>query len=181
MLQNMEKNIQAEGKKEQALFDKYMCYCQNAGGDLSKSIADADTKIPQLGADIKSAEATNVQLKEDLKQHQVDRSAAKAAVAEATTLRQKEAAAYAKESDEMKANIAAVSKATTAIEQGMGGAFVQTGSGRVLQRLVQNSQSLADNERAQLMSFLSGSQGDNYAPASGEITGILKTMHDEMS
>merc|ERR1719446_271163 len=181
MLQNMEKNIQAEGKKEQALFDKYMCYCKNAGGDLSKSIADADTKVPQLGADIKAAEATNAQLKEDLKQHQVDRSAAKAAVAEATTLREKEAAEYAKESNEMKANIAAVSKATTAIEQGMGGAFVQTGSGRVLQRLVQNSQSLADNERAQLMSFLSGSQGENYAPASGEITGILKTMHDEMS
>merc|ERR1719446_1828406 len=179
MLQNMEKKIQAEGKKEQALFDKYMCYCKNAGGDLSKSIADADTKIPQLGSDIEAAEATNAQLKEDLKQHQVDRSAAKEAVAEATALRQKEAAEYAKESNEMKANIAAVAKATTAIEQGMGGAFLQTGSGAVLRHLVQNSQKLADDERAQLMSFLS--QGENYAPASGEITGILKTMHDEMS
>merc|ERR1719281_2090540 len=181
MLQNMEKKVKAEGEKEAALFEKYMCYCKNAGGDLSKSIADADTKIPQLGSDIKAAEATNAQLKEDLKQHQVDRSAAKSAVAEATALRQKEAAEYAKESNEMKANIAAVSKATTAIEQGMGGAFVQTGSGAVLKHLVQNSQSLADNERAQLMSFLSGTQGDSYAPASGEITGILKTMHDEMS
>merc|ERR1719281_663460 len=167
MLQNMEKKIQAEGEKEAELFDKYMCYCKNAGGDLSKSIADADTKIPQLGSDIKAAEATNAQLKEDLKQHQVDRSAAKAAVAEATTLREKEAADYAKESNEMKANIAAVGKATTAIEQGMGSAFMQTGSGSVLRRLVQNSQSLADNERAQLVSFLSGT--DNYAPASGEI------------
>merc|ERR1719267_507606 len=134
MLQNMEKKIQAEGEKEAALFEKYMCYCKNAGGDLGKSIADAETKIPQLGSDIEAAEATNAQLKEDLKQHQVDRSAAKEAVAEATTLRQKEAAAYAKESNEMKANIAAVAKATTAIEKGMGGAFVQTGSGRVLQR-----------------------------------------------
>ena len=56
-------------------------YCKNSGGDLSKSIGDAGTKIPQLGADIKEAEAKNAQLKEDLKQHQVDRSAAKAAVA----------------------------------------------------------------------------------------------------
>merc|ERR1719379_941885 len=31
------------------------------------------------------------------------------------------------------------------------------------------------------MSFLSGTQIDGYAPASGEIIGILKTMHDEMS
>merc|ERR1719235_1154232 len=160
MLQNMQKKIQAEGQKEAALFEKYMCYCKNAGGDLGKSIADANTKIPQLQSDIEAAEATNAQLKEDLKQHQVDRSAAKAAVAEATTLREKEAAEYAKESNEMKANIAAVGKATTAIEQGMGSAFMQTGSGAVLRRVVQNSQQLADAERAQLMSFLS--QGENY-------------------
>merc|ERR1719217_2037722 len=32
-----------------------------------------------------------------------------------------------------------------------------------------------------LVSFLSGSQGEDYAPASGEIVGILKTMHDEMT
>merc|ERR1719482_816106 len=63
----------------------------------------------------------------------------------------------------------------------MGAAFMQTGSGAVLKRLVQNSASLADGERAQLVAFLSGTQGENYAPASGEITGILKTMHDEMS
>jgi len=31
------------------------------------------------------------------------------------------------------------------------------------------------------VSFLSAAQGENYAPASGEITGILKTMHDEMT
>merc|ERR1719364_340670 len=111
MLQNMQKKVQAEGEKEKELFDKYMCYCSNAGGDLSKSIADADTKIPQLGADIKADDAALAQLKEDLKQHQVDRSAAKEAVAEATTLRQKEAAAYAKESSELNANLAALSKA----------------------------------------------------------------------
>merc|ERR1719453_1382150 len=124
MLQAMEKKVQAEAEKEKELFDKYMCYCKTSGGDLSKSIGDANTKIPQLGSDIKEAEAKNAQLKEDLKQHQVDRSAAKQAVADATALRSKEAGEYAKEAAESKANIAAVAKATTAIEKGMGGAFV---------------------------------------------------------
>merc|ERR1719389_1586618 len=100
MLQTMEKKVTAEGEKEAELFEKYMCYCKTSGGDLSKSIGDANTKIPQLGADIKEAEAKNAQLKEDLKQHQADRSAAKAAVADATTLREKEAGEYAKESNE---------------------------------------------------------------------------------
>merc|ERR1719261_1222986 len=102
MLQAMQKKVEAEGEKEQALFDKYMCYCKTGGAALSKSIGDADTKIPQLGSDIKEAEAKQAQLKEDLKQHQLDRSAAKSAVAEATTLREKEAAAFAKESSEAK-------------------------------------------------------------------------------
>merc|ERR1719478_185789 len=181
MLQNMQKKVQAEGEKEAALFEKYMCYCSNAGGDLSKSIADANTKIPQLGADIKADEAALAQLKEDLKQHQVDRSAAKAAVAEATALREKEAGEYAKESNELKANIAAVAKATTAIEKGMGGAFLQTNTASVLQQLVKKSEKIDDTDREQLLSFLSGSQGEDYAPQSGQITGILKTMHDEMS
>merc|ERR1719262_1932104 len=77
MLQNMQKKVEAEGEKEKELFEKYMCYCKNAGGDLGKSIADAGTKMPQLEADIKEAESQKAQLEEDLKQHQTDRSAAK--------------------------------------------------------------------------------------------------------
>ena len=38
--------VTAEGKKKEALFDKYMCYGQNADETLAKSIADAETKIP---------------------------------------------------------------------------------------------------------------------------------------
>merc|ERR1719327_800596 len=105
MLEAMVQKVEAEGKKEQELFDKYMCYCKTSGGDLTASISSAETKIPQVGSDIKEGEASKTQMEEDLKQHQVDRSAAKAAIAEATTLREKEAAAYAKEAAEAKANI----------------------------------------------------------------------------
>merc|ERR1719375_470788 len=155
------------------MFDKYMCYCKTSGGDLQASINAADTKVPQLESDIKEGEAKKAQLDEDIKQHQVDRSAAKAAMAEATTLREKEAAAYAKEAAKDAANIAAVAKATTAIEKGMGGAFLQTSAANVLRRLAQ------ERQEQDLVAFLSSSS--DYAPASGEITGILKTMHDEIS
>jgi outer membrane murein-binding lipoprotein Lpp len=175
MLQSMVKKVEAEGEKEKELFEKYMCYCKTSGGDLSKSISDADTKMPELAADIKEGEAKKTQLDEDIKQHQVDRSAAKEAMASATALREKEAAAYAKESSEDAANIAAVEKATAAIEKGMSGAFLQTNAANILRRLAEK------REEADLVSFLSGAQSEDYAPASGEITGILKTMHDEMT
>merc|ERR1719482_1525506 len=70
MLQNMEKKVVAEGEKEKELFEKYMCYCQTSGGDLKKSIGDAETKAPQLEADIKEGEAKKKQLDEDVKQAQ---------------------------------------------------------------------------------------------------------------
>merc|ERR1719356_660942 len=70
MLQNMVKKVEAEGEKEQELFDKYMCYCKTSGGDLAKSISDAETKGPQLESDIKESEAKKAQFEEDLKQHQ---------------------------------------------------------------------------------------------------------------
>merc|ERR1719299_142765 len=137
MLQNMVKKVEAEGEKEKELFEKYMCYCKTSGGDLSKSISDAGTKIPELEADIKEGEAKKKQLDEDIKQHQADRSAAKTAMAEATSLRKKEADAYAKESAEDSANIAAVEKATVAIEKGMGSAFLQTSTANVLLRIAE--------------------------------------------
>jgi chromosome segregation ATPase len=173
MLENMVKKVQAEGEKEKELFDKYMCYCKTSGGDLGKSISDAETKIPELDSDIKESEAKKTQLKEDLKQHQADRSAAKEAMASATALREKEAAEYAKVSSEDSVNIAAVEAATTAIEKGMGAAFVQTNAAQVLRRLAEKKQ------EDDLVSFLSG--GEGYAPAAGQIVGILKEMHDEMT
>jgi len=179
MLQNMQKKVEAEGEAEKKLFDNFMCYCKNGAGALSKSIADAGTRIPELGADISAGEAKKAQLDEDIKQHQVDRSAAKEAMGSATALREKEAAAYATESSEAKANIAAVNKATTAIEKGMGAAFLQTTTASILKRVVQKSEDSQDRDT--LTAFLSGSQSEGYAPASGEITGILKTMHDEMT
>jgi predicted nucleic acid-binding Zn-ribbon protein len=173
MLQNMQKKVEAEGEKEKELFDKYMCYCKTSGGDLSKSIADAGTKMPQLEADIKEGEAKKKQLDEDIKTAQADRSAAKTAMADATALRKKEAAAYEKESSEDSANMAATAKAMTAIEKVMGAAFLQTPTANILRKVAEKRQ----NE--DVLAFLS--QGMGYAPASGEIVGILKTMHDEMT
>merc|ERR1719424_2381580 len=91
----------------------------------------------------------------------------------ATALRTKEAGAYAKESAEDAANIAATANAMTAIEKGMGGAFLQTSAATILRQLAEKRQ------EEELVSFLSATEG--YAPASGEIVGILKTMHDEMA
>merc|ERR550514_75523 len=136
MLQMMVKKIEAEAAKETELYDKYMCYCKTSDETLGKSIADANTKMPQLASDIKEAEAEKAQLESDLEAHQTDRDSAKAAMAKATEIREKEAAAFAKEESNDKANIDALNKATAAIEKGMSGGFLQTSAAGVLKKLV---------------------------------------------
>merc|ERR1719217_1962041 len=69
LLQQMAKKVEAEGKAQQELYEKFMCYCKSSGEELGKSISDAQTKIPQLESDIKEAEAEKAQLEADLKQH----------------------------------------------------------------------------------------------------------------
>merc|ERR1719408_443130 len=178
MLQAMQKKVTAEGEKEQELFDKFMCYCKNGDEALAKSISEAEAKMPQVTSDIEEAEAQVKQLKEDLKQHQTDRAAAKSAMAEATSIREKEAAAFAAEKAELDANIAATDKATAAVEKGMAGSFLQTNDAQILRKLATDS-SMDDYDREELTSFLSS--GSSYAPASGQITGILKQMSDTMT
>merc|ERR1719272_517248 len=160
------------------MYDQYMCYCNNADGTLGKSISDAETKIPQVESSIKEGAAEKKQLEADLKAAQTGRVEAKGAIAKATAIREKEAAVYAKVKSDAEANIGALAKAIPAIEKGMGGAFLQTSSAAVL-REISVSASMIPADRDILASFLS--EGSNYAPKSGEIVGILKTLHDEMT
>mmetsp|Transcript_76664 Transcript_76664/g.119788 ORF Transcript_76664/g.119788 Transcript_76664/m.119788 type:complete len:710 (-) Transcript_76664:85-2214(-) len=179
MLQSMQKKVTAEGEKEKDLFDKFMCYCKNGKGALEGSIEAGKSKSEQLTASIKETSATLTQTKADLKTAQTDRKDAKEAVAKATSLREKEAAAFAKESSDLKTNIAALTKATAAIEKGMGGAFLQTSTASILKQL-SITMEISTVDREMLTSFLTQGQGAGYAPQSGQIVGILKQMTDTM-
>merc|ERR1719262_1307738 len=177
----MQKKVIAEGEKEAELFEKFMCYCKSSGSTLEKSIADANTKIPDVQSEIEEAESHKAQLEAEGKQHQQDRADAKAAMAEAQAQREKEAAAFAKEKSEFDANVAAMLKAIAALEKGMAGAFLQTGAASVLRKLVLSaSVELSDFDRDLVTSFLASgtSEQEGYAPQSGEIVGILKQMVD---
>eukprot|EP00747_Dinoflagellata_sp_TGD_P143890 gnl/TRDRNA2_/TRDRNA2_176441_c12_seq21.p1 gnl/TRDRNA2_/TRDRNA2_176441_c12~~gnl/TRDRNA2_/TRDRNA2_176441_c12_seq21.p1 ORF type:complete len:691 (+),score=253.38 gnl/TRDRNA2_/TRDRNA2_176441_c12_seq21:54-2126(+) len=185
LLQKMEGTVQAEGEKEKELFDKYMCYCKTGSETLGKSIADANTKIPQVQSSIESGEETKATLESEVKTHKTDREAAKSAMGEATGLREKEAAAFASDKAESQANLAALAKATTAIEKGMSGSFLQSAAAGTLRKMMESETlNIGDYDRQTITVFLSEQQSesedDSYSPSSGQITGILKQMKDTM-
>jgi len=182
MLQKMQAKVQEEGEKETALFEKYMCYCSQAGGDLAKSIEKAGSSISEFGTKIKAAQDQMTQLKDQLKEAQAERAAAKDAMSQAMAVREKEAQSFLAEKQAGDKDLKAALKAINAIETGVAGAFLQTESAHILQEFAANKRDmLDDDDRTDLLSFLSGSQNSDYAPQSGQILGILKQMADEMS
>jgi len=181
MLQDMQQKVTEEGEADENLYNKFMCYCKTNGNDLADSIAHAETKVPELGTEIEESEAKKAQLDEDVAKAQKDRASAKTSMLDATAVREKEAAAFASEKNDLDTNIAAIRKAVAALEAGSYAAFVQTDAGAVLQKMLSSKQQIFDSVRPEMLSFLSGAVDGGYAPQSGEVIGILKELDDQMS
>merc|ERR1712085_103223 len=138
-------------------------------------------KIPELASSIEAGKSRKTQLESDLKSHKADRRTAKDSIAEATSIREKEKAVFDKDHADLTANLAATRKATAAIAKGMEGAFLQTSAADVLRNLVNSREGMTDSDRRDVLAFLAGGQQGEYAPASGEIVGVLKQMADTMA
>merc|ERR1719321_2346627 len=126
LLENMQKEIEAEGEKEKVLFDNFMCFCDNGAGDLLKAANEAEAQNKAATAQLEQDSSEKAQLEEDIKTHTSDFQAATKDLEEATTIRDKEKSEFGATVATKKSSEAALGKAIPAIEKGMGGAsFVQ--------------------------------------------------------
>merc|ERR1719379_3111151 len=179
LMQNMQKEIEAEGAKEKELFDKFMCYCSSNNGELTKAVADAKATVEEMTAKLKSEEAEKAQTAQELIDHKKDRESAKEDMAEATMTREKEANEFAELKADSETNIAAMGKAIPALEKGMGGAALLQMPGMAgLHKLIESYPNMEAVDRRNTLAFLDQSSGE-YTAGSGEIVGILKAMKDE--
>jgi len=184
LLQSMAKKIEKEGEEEKKLFENFMCYCKTGGNDLTVSISESQAQVPAIQSDIEEAISNSAHLKLDLKRHQADRTHAKSAMAEANTLREKEAAAFNAEAAELKGYVDSLAGAIPAIQNGMAGTgLLQSQAAQVAQvrNALAKDQSLTDYDRQSVLVFLAGSTdgtSSRYVPKGGEIVGILKDMKD---
>merc|ERR1719221_1202882 len=87
LLQTLQKKVEAEGKKEKELYEKFMCYCNGGKKELEASVAAAEDKVPSVGSDIKALEGKISQLKSGLSEAQTNRDTAKATMAKAAAVR----------------------------------------------------------------------------------------------
>merc|ERR1719326_1354692 len=176
MLQDMQKTVEDEGKKEQDLFDKFMCYCSGGEGALEASIKEGNAQIEQLTAAIERGTAEKSQLDQDVATHKADRESAEKTIKESTAMREKEAAEYAATSGDMKSNMNAMDGALESLKKGLSASLLQTGVGALLRNVVKTSPAVRNAEREMLLSYLE--TGSGMEGGSDQIIGIVEQMKE---
>merc|ERR1719440_2151539 len=126
MLQMMQRKVEQEGKTEQDLFEKFMCYCKNGASSLETSVKDGEQKVTLLESSIEEADALKKQLDGDIAKAKADQAEVKDTLGKAKALRQKEHSSFVKVSGEARKNIAAMESAMSSISKGMGASFLQS-------------------------------------------------------
>jgi len=177
MLQAMQTKVIAEGTKEKELHDKFVCYCNTYSNvQLRKECAVARAKIEELTSAIEASTGELSQLHEDLKTHASEETAAKTAMSEAHALREKEASTFSAADADSSKNIAAIKKAIAAIKKGIGMKFLQTNEAQDLQRLLITRQDVSDDDKKDVIAFLSGKESAPSEVIIGVLENLLTTM-----
>merc|ERR1719197_1983335 len=107
LMQDMQKEIEAEGEKEKVLYDNFMCFCETGAADLAKGAETAKAKIEEFSSKLEQETAEKTQIDQELVEHKADRESARKDVDEATGIRNKEKADYDAIAADSAANIKA--------------------------------------------------------------------------
>merc|ERR1719172_101388 len=164
-------------KAAEEAFEKFMCYCDGNTDGMKKSAEEGAQKAAELSSKLEALKAEKAQLEQELKDHQSSRETAKQDQEKAASIREKENADFVAASADMSTNIAAMKGAIAALEKGMGLIQMAASQKSVLERAVASTTQLDDYQRESVTDFL---QGKDTAQSSGEITGMLKAMLEEM-
>mmetsp|Transcript_4865 Transcript_4865/g.10705 ORF Transcript_4865/g.10705 Transcript_4865/m.10705 type:complete len:701 (+) Transcript_4865:90-2192(+) len=203
LLNELKAKIEADGKGEQKIYDKFACWCEKTTARKAKDIADAKEHIEELSVEIQKRKGQLGSLTAELAQLKKDLASNKASQKEATSLRGKENAEYQQTKNEMEEAIGALEKAINALSgagmPGAGSSLItkEAKQARIMDvaadlrgALEMAPRGIVTREQAASVSGFfanpgsfaqtgAGSKGvDAYAPASGEIVGILKDMFD---
>jgi len=192
LLNEMQSKVEADGAKEEQMYNKFACWCENSAKRKAAAIESAQSEMRKLGQEILSLKGKVAVLTSEMEQLAEDMKENEKAQGKATAVRTKENKEFTKETDEIKEAMAALDRAITTLVAGTQDTeLLQTGVGMQLQALqgVKASlEALPDAATARLtpkkMSMLRqyatelSQHKSKYTPASAEIQGILGDMYE---
>jgi hypothetical protein len=193
LLETMEGQVEADGKHEQQIYDKYACWCEKTSQRKADDIDQARMDLRALGQQILTLKgkiatltAEIAELEEHIKEIIEEQE-------ELTTIREKENAAYQAEAAETKEALAALQDAINVLVAGTikhtpaGESLMQSAElmqsrsavAKVLGALPAKLKSLPVTQISFLNEFSKATSG--YAPQSATIQGMLVDMYSTFS
>merc|ERR1719310_127433 len=172
--------MEAEGEKDQEIYDKMACWCDTNDKEKNKAIGEAETRLKDLTSAIEELTASSARLNTEIKNLEQEVAANQEALDKATALRKKQLAEFNAEEKDVLQSISALKSAITVLAKHQGGSLLEVTS--TLKQAMSKHEHLLQgvltrSERKKAMAFLQ--TGDKAAaPQSGEIFGILEQMKE---
>jgi len=191
LLKDMQKELEAEAKADQEIYDQFSCWCSTNDAEKSKAIKDAEAKIKDLNIAIEEFTATSTRLSAEIKMLEEEMAKNQDALAKATAMRMKEQGEFNEEEKDLLQSVKALKSAITVLGKHHSAALLQAQTHSstkmmqvitTLQHEMQKHGALLDGvltptQKKQIAGFVQQApSAGSYAPASGQILGILKQM-----
>jgi len=187
-LETMQGELKDEAEKDQAAYEKMQCWCEGGEEAKKKSIADCQTKIDALPPVIEANNAKAMQVTNDLEALRKALVDNESGLKEAQALRYKEAEDFMQEERDNEDTIRGCKMALNVLSTNHDSAFPQEAVTQVKQVLRKHRvlepamlEKLKTQPGHKLVTALTQKNPhlQEYAPQSGELVGMLKTMLEE--
>jgi len=194
LLQDMLKQLEKEAEEDEEVYEALSCWCATNDKAKTKSIADAETRIKALTTKIEQLTANSARLNSEIESLDKEVTANKAALADATGMREKQLKEFNAEEADALNSIELLGAALETLGKHHGSALLQipdsdaTSIATTLQHeLSVNAKQydgvITPSQKRMVDAFVQnqvmpGSSGSSYEPKSGAIFGILQQMKE---
>jgi len=176
LLTDLKEKLLMDEKGEQKVYDKYACWCEKTTARKAEAITDANNDLRAFGQTILSLKGKIATLAFEIEELETHIKLNKEAQEQATTIRQKENAAFVADTTELKEAISAMEKAVTVLVEGSSSLLQAEAKAKIkaVVAAIPSSKSL----KAEQLTLLSEYMRSGYAPQSMTVQGILKDMYE---
>jgi len=193
VLNDMLKQLEKESSEDEELYETMTCWCETNDREKTKAIADAEAKIDDLGVKIEELTAKSGKLGVEIKNLEKEVAKNQGALDKATEIRMKELSEFNGEEKDLLGSIAALASALEVLGKHNGASMLQVPTQHLalLAKGVNTAMSkhqdmltgvFTKTEKKAVAAFIQNaaqpSSDGSYAPASGQIFGILQQMKE---
>jgi len=193
VLEDMLKQLGKESEEDEELYETMTCWCETNDREKTKAISDAEAKIDDLGVKIEELTAKSGKLGVEIKNLEKEVAKNQVALDKATEIRMKELGEFNDEEKDLLGSISGLKSALEVLGKHNGASMLQLPKAHLatLAKSVDNAMNkhqdiltgvFTKTEKKAVTAFIQNaaqpSSDGSYAPASGQIFGILQQMKE---